>query len=187
MERQTTTYSWYKANVKYTSTTVHKQNWERAISGLITHQLRNASFNRTAQRRLYYMYQCSGTTTHTLLPSTTFVNASIWHEVYEPVKSHNSCVYCLYLTCLKIIGEFCQNRLLDVYVKNSKATSTLFRKRPTKSVPFMVLRKYFYQLFENRLNKKNCRCLFIDFPINTTLSIFYIHLFITFITTCFNR
>jgi hypothetical protein len=163
VERQVTTYSWYNANVKYTSTTVHKQNWERAIAGLITYQLRNASFNLTAQRRLYYMYHCSGTTTHTLLPSTTFVNATIWHEVYEPVKLHNSCVHSLYLTCLKIIGEFCQNPLLDVYVKNSEVTWTLFRKRTTKSVPYMVLKKNFYQLSENRLNKKTCRCFFYWF------------------------
>ena len=106
-ERQATTYSWYNANVNYTSTTVHKQNWERAISGLITYQLRNASFNHTAQRRLYYMYLCSGITTHTLPPSTTFVNASTWHEVYEPVKLHNSCDHSPYITCLKIIEGLC--------------------------------------------------------------------------------
>jgi len=67
------------------------------------------------------MYLCSGITTHTLLPSTTFVNASTWHEVYEPVKLHNSCVHSLYLTRLKITGEFCQNPLLEVYVKKLRS------------------------------------------------------------------
>jgi len=114
VERQATTYSWYNANVNYTSTTVHKQNWERAISGLITYQLRNASFNHTTQRHLYYMYLRPGITTHTLPPYTTFVNASTWHEVYELVKLYNSCDHSLYITCLKIIKGFCQNSLLDV-------------------------------------------------------------------------
>jgi transglutaminase/protease-like cytokinesis protein 3 len=126
VEKKATTYSWYIVNVKYTSTTVHKQNWERAISGLITHQLRNASFTRTAQRRLYYMYLCSGTTTHTLLPSITFVNASAWHEVYERVQLHDSCVHSLHFTCLKIIEGFRQNPLLDITLKTPKRLEHCF-------------------------------------------------------------